>query len=87
MGVLALNVGLGAPSSLVFCQSLLTNVFDTVVACIHRAGHVAPLAVAFIVGEPCVVKLFNGFHDRPEVITSTTLVATRPNDNGWVISK
>ena len=83
MGILALDVGPLIGASL----PTLGRREHGRVAAVHGTRHVAPLAVAFVVGDAAGVELLNGLHDALEVIAAATLVACTPAEDTDVVAK
>ena len=87
MGVLALDVRtLGSAFPISFLTALCGREHVTVAA-VHRARHIAPLAVALVVGDAAGVERFDGLHDVLEVVAASALVAGTPSEDAGMIAK
>ena len=75
VGVFALHERLHLVAFEIVVQPLLADVFDEFVTAIHPTRNVAPLAVAFVVGQSGFVEFFDGGHYALEIVAVATLVA------------
>ena len=87
VGVLALHVRAWLLAGTVLCEPFLTDLADVLRVGIHSTCHVAPLAVALIMGEARIVEFLDGLHDVLEVLASTTFVARRPKADATMVAQ
>ena len=87
VGVFALHVRLHLFSTFVIIQSCFADVLHLAVGAVHRARHIAPLAVALVVGRTGLVEFLDGFHHTAEIVARTAFIASRPNDDAGVVAQ
>ena len=81
--VLALNVGALRSAA----HTALSGGEHVGIAAVHGARHVAPLAVALVVGDAARVELFDGLHHALKVVAAATFVASAPAEDADVVAK
>ena len=88
MGVLTLYVGSDARASgTIVVETALARALHGGQVGIHRAGDIGPGAVAFIVGEACLVESLDGLLHSLEVVAAAALVAIRPEADAGMVAE